>query len=198
MRPPSASDSLPPRRRLRTHQTSPTTARVSPVTLTAENAPAGSDGNTTVTFSMTNRGPDNGFVLNLTLPENVTVIGQSADGGQWSADRTAWIYQTVSTGQTVTPSVTVSVPEETGRSYNITGLAKTSDGLAARAVAQVPCDSVTGAIDDNDDGRIGDFEVLDAIELWRNGDTVPGTCGERIGDFQILDIIELWRDGSSV
>jgi hypothetical protein len=60
------------------------------------------------------------------------------------------------------------------------------------------CESIPSAVDENDDGRIGDFEVLDAIEYWRDDAEVPGTCGETIDDFEVLDLIETWRNDSGV
>jgi hypothetical protein len=58
--------------------------------------------------------------------------------------------------------------------------------------------SIAEAIDDNNDSRIGDFEILDAIRLWRTGETVPNTGGKTIDDFKVLDLISLWRQGASV
>ncbi|MFB6087589.1 MAG: M6 family metalloprotease domain-containing protein [Haloarculaceae archaeon] len=58
--------------------------------------------------------------------------------------------------------------------------------------------SIDDAIDDNDDGRIGNFEILRAIELWRDDSVVPGTLDETIGNFEVLELIELWRDGARV
>lgn len=55
------------------------------------------------------------------------------------------------------------------------------------------CVSILEAIDENDDGLIDDFELLDAAGMWRQGDPVPGTCGEVISDFDLLDIAEEWR-----
>jgi gas vesicle protein len=60
------------------------------------------------------------------------------------------------------------------------------------------CESIPSAIDANDDGQIGDTEVLDANEYWRDDTEVPGTCGETIDDFEILDLIEMWRNDSEV
>lgn len=53
------------------------------------------------------------------------------------------------------------------------------------ATLQVP--AWLDALEDDSDGdlRIGDFEVLDAIEAWRNGE---------LSDFEVLDVIRLWRE----
>jgi hypothetical protein len=58
--------------------------------------------------------------------------------------------------------------------------------------------SIEAAIDANGDGEIGDFEILNAIELWRAGESVKGTGGETVGDFKILELIELWRGGETI
>lgn len=72
------------------------------------------------------------------------------------------------------------------------------DTPAAGSTVVPACRSVPVAVDANNDGRVGDFEILDAIELWRSGDAVPETCGETIGDFQVLDIIEIWRSNDAI
>ena len=60
------------------------------------------------------------------------------------------------------------------------------------------CTTVVEAIDSDDDGYIGDFEVLQAIEYWRDDAEVPNTCGATIGDFQVLELIEMWRDDTQI
>lgn len=95
--------------------------------------------------------------------------------------------------------MTVRVPENATELFTVEAVTKASDSVVAKTTATVsPCQSTTAAIDSDGDGKIGDFEVLDAIEYWRTGAEVPGTCGQTIGDFEVLDIIGLWRDGESV
>jgi hypothetical protein len=52
--------------------------------------------------------------------------------------------------------------------------------FAVRQVSQyVPCDR-------NEDGIVGDFELLDHIDRWAQG---------QVGDFELLDCIDLWAAG---
>jgi len=61
-----------------------------------------------------------------------------------------------------------------------------------------PTESVAAAIDENEDGRIGDTEILTAIELWRTDEAVPDTGGKTIGDTKMLELIEMWRNDTPV
>lgn len=54
------------------------------------------------------------------------------------------------------------------------------------------------AIDADDDGRIGDSEVLEAISYWHDDAAVPGTDGAKLGDVAVLRVIEAWRTGATV
>lgn len=86
-------------------------------------------------------------------------------------------------------SVTVS-----GQDWNRTG---------ERSVAVAPADrpvnaTLLAAIDADDDGRINDTEVLEAIEHWHEATPVPGTGGMTIDDTSILHVIEAWRTGAPV
>lgn len=169
--------------------------------LTASSTDGAPGENVTVQFGLTNEAATTkGFVLNVTqIPENVTVVNQFSDGATWSADRTAWTFQGISAGATKQPNVSLTIPENQTASFNLTAIAKSSDGEAARkTVAVTPCETIPKAIDDNDNGKIGDFEILTAIEHWRDSAEVPGTCGKTIGDFKILELIETWRNGGEV
>lgn len=60
------------------------------------NATAPGGANATVTFNLTNENvSDLAFVLNVTTPENVSVVSHTDDGGTWSDNRTAWTYQAI-------------------------------------------------------------------------------------------------------
>ena len=74
---------------------------------------------------------------------------------------------------------------------------KRQDIVVRAAAAFTTCLSIAGAID-GDDGTIGDFEVLRAVELWRTNAAVPGTCGETINDFEMLELIETWRSDETI
>jgi len=58
--------------------------------------------------------------------------------------------------------------------------------------------SITQAIDADNDGRIGDYEILQAIDYWRTGEVVPDTGGKTVSDFEVLKLIEKWRDGTRI
>jgi len=56
-------------------------------------------------------------------------------------------------------------------------------------------ESVSAAIDDDDDGTVDDSEILDAIEYWQHGETVPGTDGETVSDSELFELIDRWQFG---
>jgi len=58
-------------------------------------------------------------------------------------------------------------------------------------------ESVSEAIDENDDGDIDDDEILDALDHWQDEEPVPGTGGETISDQEILDLVDSWQDEDS-
>lgn len=55
--------------------------------------------------------------------------------------------------------------------------------------------SVEQLLDRNDNGRLDDDEILFAVELWIEGEKVPGTS-INIDDAAILRLIELWITGA--
>ena len=59
------------------------------------------------------------------------------------------------------------------------------------------CLSVPQAIAGEDD-RVGNSELAYAVDLWREGDEVPGTCGETIDNAQISSLKDAWRTGETV
>ena len=54
-------------------------------------------------------------------------------------------------------------------------------------MAITECSSVPQAIAGEDD-RVGNSELAYAVDLWREGDEVPGTCGETIDNAQISSL----------
>jgi hypothetical protein len=52
-------------------------------------------------------------------------------------------------------------------------------------------------IDTDNDNRIGDFEVLQAIEYWRTNQEVPNT-NQTITDQEILTLIDMWETETEV
>jgi hypothetical protein len=82
---------------------------------------------------------------------------------------------------------------------NKTAVVRSAGGTDSVEIAVINSSlSVSEAIDEDGDGRIGDFEILQAIEYWRTSAEVPDTSGETIGDFEILELIELWRTNAEV
>ena len=57
--------------------------------------------------------------------------------------------------------------------------------------------SVSEAIDENDDGEIDDTEILTALDHWQDEEPVPGTDGQTISETQILDLVDRWQDEES-
>jgi hypothetical protein len=57
--------------------------------------------------------------------------------------------------------------------------------------------SVESAIDVDNNGRINDSEIIDAIKLWIRRDFVPGTS-QFINDHDILVMVELWILGHQI
>ncbi|MBX0287616.1 PKD domain-containing protein [Halomicroarcula sp. F28] len=55
--------------------------------------------------------------------------------------------------------------------------------------------SVSEAFDEDDDGKMDDSEILDAVEYWQDEEPVPGIGGEIIDDQKILDLVESWQGG---
>ena len=131
--------------------------------------------------------------LNDTHPLSITVTNAST--GDTTAEATTedgWYPFIVAPGtyevttnatayESVTLTVTVADREEVNVSFG-------GDLSIAEAIAD----------NENDDGLIGDFEILQAIELWRTDGTVDDTGGKTIGDFKILELIEMWRDNTEV
>lgn len=52
-------------------------------------------------------------------------------------------------------------------------------------------------IDSDNDNRIGDFEILKAIDYWRTNQTVPNT-NQMISDQDILTLIDMWQEETEV
>lgn len=52
-------------------------------------------------------------------------------------------------------------------------------------------------IDTDNNNRIGDFEILQAIEYWRTNQDVPNT-NQTISDQEILTLIDMWQEETEV
>jgi len=58
-------------------------------------------------------------------------------------------------------------------------------------------ETLAQAMDSDDNGTLEDSEVLAAMSLWINGQTVEST-GKTISDNEILDLINIWIQGDRV
>jgi hypothetical protein len=156
-------------------------------------------GEVTVAFNVTNAGDsERAYILRLSdVPSGFNVTGVYNDGGVWDGD--SWLFETIQPGESRHPNVTFSVPANATGTYAVEAELLANESIVDTARANVTTTvSIERAIDANGNGKVGDFEILNAISLWRTGDSVPGTGGDTIGDFEILDLIKLWRDGAPV
>ena len=69
--------------------------------------------------------------------------------------------------------------------------------VTGEVVTITECSSVPQAIAGEDDS-VNNPELAYAVDLWREGDEVPGTCGETIDDAQISSLKDAWRTGETV
>lgn len=170
--------------------------------VTAEDVSAQNGTEATVQFELENTGQDvHGYILDLGLPEGWLVVDHTEDTGTWKSSENTWLWQSIPSTSKVQPTVTVAVPDEAQGTYNISADVLTDDSVVAETNATVTVTdtrSISAAIDENNDNRIGDFEILQAIDYWRTGTAVPNTERKVIGDFEILGLIEKWRDNSKI
>ena len=69
--------------------------------------------------------------------------------------------------------------------------------VTGEVVTIAECSSVPQAIAGEDDS-VDNPELAYAVDLWLEGDEVPGTCGKTIDDAQISDLKDAWRTGETV
>jgi subtilisin family serine protease len=131
------------------------------------------------------------------LPANWTVTDVDRDGGLWFSRPSvlAWSDEDdLTAGRTLTPSLTVEIPETASTSANVTFVVVTGDGRAEGVGVTVGpggdpvIDSLVG-----EDG-VQFEEVLEAIRYYNTDAVVPGTDGERVSFEQILEIIRRYNE----
>lgn len=107
--------------------------------LTAEGGEVAPGYSIEVAFSLTNSGTESrAYILHITpLPPGFAVDRQSSDGGTWHRTETKWLFRRVDPGETVTPSIVLSIPSNVSGKYSVTVIAKTADGIEASASATV-------------------------------------------------------------
>lgn len=104
------------------------------LTVTATEASAGE--NVTVTFTAENAGSDPvAVIVDISdRPDGWTIQGHEDAGGVWRDDG-KWLFQTVEGGESVSPTVTFSVPENAAGEYSIGGNASTGSSSATDEVS---------------------------------------------------------------
>lgn len=113
------------------------------LSISADNATAGEE--ITVTFTVENTGDEaSGVILDITeTPDDWSIESHEDDGGTWRQDG-KWLFQTVESGDSVEPSVTMAVPENVSGEYTVAGNASTSEtSTTAEATISVTDPSAT-------------------------------------------------------
>jgi hypothetical protein len=99
--------------------------------------------NATVQFTLKNdRRQNNSYILNLSLPDGWTPVSYADDGGSRQTNESKWLWQTITPGETVSPSVTLRVPEDSNGTYNISGTALIEGETEAIAYGNATVDVV--------------------------------------------------------
>jgi len=172
--------------------------------LTVAPVQASPGGTVDVTYELVNTGEETrGYVIRSglrELPEDWEISERADDGGTWQSSDLTWLFQELGSGSSAAPTATIEVPDdaETGTEVEFRASAVTEQGTAtATGTIEVRETTLAEAVDQNDDGEIGDLEILDAIEWWQNDEEVPG-YGNTVSDLQILELIGMWQDGEEV
>jgi subtilisin family serine protease len=91
-----------------------------PADLTASNTTSLAGTNTTVNYTLENtQSTNSSYILNISTPSRWTIAAHSDDGGNWQSNGSKWLWQTIEPGGTVSPAVTVSVPDNLNGSYRM-------------------------------------------------------------------------------
>lgn len=123
-------------------------ADMTPLNLTAAQSRA-ENGTLTISYTLRNTNDSRlaGVQLSLQgIPSQWTVVNQSADGGNWAPDTKIWSWQTLAPNSSVTPSITLSRPQNAS-SDDFTIVANASDAFNNTASATVGAESTTPVLD---------------------------------------------------
>lgn len=169
--------------------------------LSAENTTVEPGENVTVRFELTNEGQPSSIMLDLSIPSNVTLVSQEAAAGSWKSEERKWLFRTVKRNEIVHAAITIHVPESANSSYTIDAAAVTEASTVDTNEVEVGLSNrakIIAAIDSDNDAKIDDSEILNAIEYWREGKTPESADGPEISDMLLLELIEKWRKDKGV
>jgi uncharacterized repeat protein (TIGR01451 family) len=105
-------------------------------TATVEDLSVGADGGdvrpgetVTVTTTVTNEGENgsSGVVVDARVPDGWTVAERDDDGGTWRSSTREWLWLSVDSGESVSPSVTLRAPENASGEYAVSFVVSTGD-----------------------------------------------------------------------
>jgi len=99
------------------------------ITISADDVDPGE--NLTASFAVENTGDEPfAVVIDVTeLPDDWELQSHDDDGATWRSDQ-KWLFQTVESGDSVEPSLTVAVPNDASGEYTIAGNASTTSAAA--------------------------------------------------------------------
>jgi len=125
--------------------TAPVVGQSAAVAFSATGDDARAGGTVTVTFTLENTVDEDisGIVTVTELPADWTIEGRTDDGGFWNGGERKWLFQTVTAGSAVTPSLTLSVPAGASGSYDVVATADDGDTVT-RATATVSVGTASG------------------------------------------------------
>lgn len=131
---------------------------------------AGPGDTVTISVTLTNTGNNpGGYIANVSVPDGWSVDDQVDDGAIWNDGDRAWLWQSIDSGDSVTPSITMAIPsDESAGSYEIATVVKSTEGIEANTTHTVTVDSQADtASDENDtsktDNKIPGFGIGSAI-----------------------------------
>jgi len=103
-------------------------------TTTAGDTQAGSDVTVAFTYENTGNASQTAVVNVTSVPDGWAVTDRSNDGGTWNGGDQTWLFLTVPSGSSVSPSLTLSVPADASGTYNVTAIGATNDAEQSSTV----------------------------------------------------------------
>ncbi len=101
-----------------------------------------------ISITVTNTASDSGsYIANISPPSGWRITGRTDAGGIWNQEDRAWLWQQISSNNSVVPSVMLAVPPNASSgSYTITTNTLSKDGVEATAEHEV---TISGADSSN-------------------------------------------------